>query len=233
MVSYTVLQNSSRKAGLGSNTTSPDSGTSLSPAGLDHITRQQRALDTITQDKDEHTYDEVWMHTQQPLPIRAPTGCPAPAGCPIPLPLSNSQYRRSLSLSQQDPVFIPELPMAGSRHVALSQDCSFSEPKRFERALSLPHKIHRPVQLNSSKLTSPEESSDSIESDRQLSAFKKLTPQGTIPPHRHTLIPSASLQHTNLACDRQEVNLNSLSSNQLLTVCSQLSAPNCCVKKLE
>ena len=56
-----------KKVGVSSNTTSPDSGTSLSP-GIDPLTRQPRAeLQPAggVQDTLEHTYDELpWPHTQ-------------------------------------------------------------------------------------------------------------------------------------------------------------------------
>lgn len=163
----------------------------------------------------------------QPAPLRAPTGCQT---SPV-----ISYRRRSLTLSQQDP--LPIHPtfngVTGSRYVALSQDYSVSEPKKFERALSMPTKIRRPFQMNSSSA----EMTDSVINGQQhqhLSAFKKLSPpvEGN-PPQRQTIACANSMDHNRSMHSRGELQLNSLSQNELLSLCSQLSSLTCSIKKLE
>lgn len=166
---------------------------------------------------------------QHEMNLRAPTGCPLPT-------LSQPWFRRTLSLSQHDPVFPPQTGVSGARLNSMSQDCSFSEPKKFERTMSMPHRVQRPSHFHASRLCSVEDTSTdsgTTVSVRQ-SAFKQLSPRvqlATAPEQPQTSTKNIGL--SNFVCERSEIKLTSLSPTELETVCSELTVPGCPVTKLE
>ena len=165
--------------------------------------------------------------------LRAPTGCPIP-----PPPLPQPRFRRSFTLSQQDATLTPQL-VNGLRLGGLTQDCAFSEPRRFERTLTMPPKVHKPLQMNVSRLplTDNGPALTAGTSQPKLSAFKQVPPQShLVSPQRQTsskLLPDNGHEPFSLICDRSDIKLSALSSDELRIVCCQLSSPNCTVKKLE
>lgn len=168
---------------------------------------------------------------QQEKTLRAPTGCPAPPT------LSQPWFRRSLSLSQHDPVLPPQTGISGPRFNSMSQEHSFLEPRKFERTLSMPHRVQRPIHLHASRLSSMDEPSDSgtTVSIRQ-SAFKQLSPVVQLQlatAQEHPQISAKNLGISNFVCERGEVKLSSLPPTELETVCSELAAPSCSILKLE
>ena len=167
---------------------------------------------------------------QNEVPLRTPTGCPV-----VPPSLPQPRSRRSFSLSQQQDS--TPLLMNGPRFGMLSQqEPSFSEPRRIERTLTMPHRVPRPVQVNGSgRLPLAERASLPV--GTKLSAFKQVPSQPLVlvSPQREAKLPNDryDLEPFSLICDRAEIKLSALSSDELRIVCCQLSAPNCLVKKIE
>ena len=155
------------------------------------------------------------------VPLRAPMGCSAPPA------FAHPQFRRSLSLSQQDSTFAPHLLVAGTKsyrtHKPLRATTSLQHPSPADSAgiLQSTTTLQHP---------SPAESvGASVSAFKQFSSPDRSCLSQPIPP-RPT---HAGIQPPNLVCDREEVKFDSLSSNDLLTVYCQLSALTCPVLKLE
>ena len=170
------------------------------------------------------------LSIQNDVPLRAPTGCHV-----VPPPLPQPRFRRSFSLSQQDST---PLLMNGPRLGMLSQEASFSEPRRIERTLTMPHRVHRTVQMHGSRLPLAERTSLPVSTSQpKVSAFKQVPsqPPALVSPQREAKLPNDryELEPFSLICDRAEIKLSALSSDELRIVCCQLSAPNCPVKKIE
>ena len=145
-------------------------------------------------------------------------------GCSAPPAFAHPQFRRSLSLSQQESAFAPHLLVAGTKsyrtHKPLRATTSLQHPPPAESAGVLMTLQH----------PSPTESAAaSVSAFKQFSSPDRSCLSQPVPP----LPMHADIQPSNLVCDRQQVKFDSLSSNDLLTVYCQLSALTCPVLKLE